>query len=63
MDGRLRLPADMNIEADARLYTLNWRRRLDRRNAEFSCYASVDARSRFVFGCTPTSMAESIPFR
>ena len=40
----------MNIEADARLYTLNWRRRLDRRNAEFSCYASVDARSRFVFG-------------
>ena len=50
MDGRLRLPADMNIEADAQLYTLNWRSRLDRRNAEFSCYASVDARSRFVFG-------------
>ena len=25
MDGRLRLPADMNIEADAQRYTLNWR--------------------------------------
>ena len=50
MDARLCLPADMNIEADAQLYALIWRSRLDRRNAEFSCYASVDALSRFVFG-------------
>ena len=49
MDGRLRLPADMNIEVDAQLYTLNRRSRLDPLKAEFGCYASVDARS-FVFG-------------
>ena len=63
MDGRLRLPADMNIEADAQLYTLNWRSRLDRRNAEFSCYASVDARSRFVFGMHANFDARVDPFK
>ena len=50
IDGRLRLRPVMNIEADAKVYTLNWISRLDRRNVEISCYTSVDSRSRFIFG-------------
>ena len=50
IDGRLRLPSELNIEADAQVYTLNWISRLDRRNVELSCYCSVDSASRFAFG-------------
>ena len=50
MEGRFRLPADMNIESDAQVYMLNWPSRLDRRNIELSCYCTVDADSRFILG-------------
>ncbi len=50
MDGKLRLPADMNIESDSQVYTLNWPSRLDRRNIELSCYCTVDTNSRFILG-------------
>ena len=30
MEGRLKLPADMNVESDGQVYTLNWPSRLDR---------------------------------
>ena len=50
MDGKLTLPADMNIEADSQVYTLNWPSRLDRRNIELSSYCTVDADSRFILG-------------
>ena len=50
MDGKLRLPTDMNIESDSQIYTLNWPSRLDRRNIELSCYCTVDADSRFILG-------------
>lgn len=49
-DGRLQLPSDMNIEADAQVYQLNWISRLDRRNVELSAYCCVDSDSRFIFG-------------
>ena len=48
IDGRLRLPEDMNIQADAQVYQLNWVSRLDRRNVELSTYCSVDADSHFI---------------
>ena len=50
MDGKLTLPADMNVETDAQVYMLNWPSRLDRRNIELSCYCTVDADSRFILG-------------
>ena len=50
IDGRLRLPREIHIEADAQTYTLNWVSRLDRRNVELSSYCGVDSASRFVFG-------------
>ena len=50
IDGKLRLPASMNIESDNQVYTLNWPSRLDRRNMDLSCYCSVDAGSRFILG-------------
>ena len=50
IDGRILLPRDINIEADAQEYTLNWPSRLDRRNAEIYAYCTVDSDSRYVFG-------------
>ena len=50
MDGKFRLPADMNIESDAQVYMLNWPSRLDRRNIELSSYCTVDADTRFILG-------------
>ena len=50
LDGRLQLPRELNIEADAQVYQLNWISRLDRRNVELSAYCCVDSASRFVFG-------------
>ena len=50
MDGRLQLPRELNIEADAQVYQLNWISRLDRRNVELSAYCCIDSASRFVFG-------------
>ena len=50
IDGRLQLPANMNIQADAQTYTLNWTSRLDRRNIQFSSYCSVDTATRFILG-------------
>ena len=50
IDGRLKLPKDMNIQSDAQVYQLNWVSRLDRRNVEMSTYCSVDADSQFVLG-------------
>ena len=50
MNGQLTLPAEMNIESDSQVYTLNWTSRLDRRNLDLSCYCSVDSESRFILG-------------
>ncbi|MXW44570.1 MAG: GNAT family N-acetyltransferase [Gammaproteobacteria bacterium] len=50
MDGRMRLPRQITVEADAQVYRLNWLSRLDRRNVELSTYCTVDAESRFVLG-------------
>lgn len=50
IDGKLKLPADLNIESDSQVYTLNWPSRLDRRNMELSAYCSVDTASRFILG-------------
>ena len=48
IDGRLKLPADIDIHSDAQVYQLNWISRLDRRNVELSSYCSVHSASRFV---------------
>ena len=50
IDGRLKLPREINVEADAQVYQLNWISRLDRRNVELSAYCCVDSASRFIFG-------------
>ena len=50
LEGRLRLPAEMVVESDAQVYTLNWISRMDRRNVELSAYCSVDSASRFILG-------------
>ena len=50
LDGRLKLPREINLEADAQKYQLNWISRLDRRNVELSAYCCVDSDSRFIFG-------------
>lgn len=50
IDGRLGLPEDINVQADAQVYQLNWQSRLDRRNIELSAYCTVDADSHFVLG-------------
>ena len=50
MEGRIKLPAEMNVESDGQVYTLNWPSRLDRRNLELTCYCTVDADSRFILG-------------
>ena len=50
IDGKFKLPAEMNIESDSQIYTLNWPSRLDRRNIDLSCYCTVDTDSRFILG-------------
>ena len=50
MDGRLKLPEDMNIQSDGQVYQLNWVSRLDRRNVDLTAYCSVHSESRFVLG-------------
>ena len=50
IDGRLRLPADMNVQSDAQVYLLNWISRMDRRNVELSTYSTVDVGSSFILG-------------
>ena len=50
VDGRLKLPSEINLQSDAQVYTLNWISRLDRRNVELSSYCTVDGDSGFVFG-------------
>ena len=50
IEGRLRLPKDLNVQTDAQIYQLNWASRLDRRNVELSAYCTIDAESRFVLG-------------
>ena len=50
VEGRRRLPEDMNLESDCQEYTLNWTSRLDRRNVVLSAHCVVDADSRFVLG-------------
>ena len=50
MDGRARLPADMNLETDMQEYTLNWVSRLDRRNVVLSAHCTVDVDTRFILG-------------
>lgn len=62
IDGRLRLPRQMTIEADAQVYRLNWISRLDRRNVELSTYCTVDSRSRFVLGMHANFDASVDPF-
>ena len=50
IDGRLRLPPDLNVQSDAQNYLLNWVSRMDRRNIELSTYCTVDADSSFILG-------------
>ena len=50
IDGRLKLPADLNVQSDAQVYQLNWISRMDRRNVELSAYATVDVDSGFILG-------------
>ena len=50
MEGRLRLPADLNIQSDAQVYQLNWVSRMDRRNVELSSYSTVHNESAFILG-------------
>ena len=50
VDGRVKLPGEIVVEADAQVYTLNWISRLDRRNVELSSYCTIDSESHFVFG-------------
>ena len=50
IDGRLRLPADLNVQSDAQTYLLNWISRMDRRNVELSTNCTVDADSSFILG-------------
>ena len=63
IDGKLKLPADLNIESDSQIYTLNWPSRLDRRNMELSCYCSVDAKSRFILGMHSNYDDDVDPFK
>ncbi len=48
IDGRLKLPEDMDLQSDAQVYRLNWISRLDRRNVELSSYCTVHSESHFV---------------
>ena len=50
IDGRLKLPEDINLQSDAQVYRLNWVSRLDRRNVELSSYCTLDADTQFVLG-------------
>ena len=50
IEGKVRLPEAMVIEADAQSYMLNWTSRMDRRNAEIFGYCSVDSHSRYILG-------------
>ena len=50
MDGRMKLPKDMNIQSDGQVYQLNWGSRLDRRNVDFTAYCSIHTWSRWVLG-------------
>ena len=53
IDGKFKLPAEMNIESDSQIYTLNWPSRLDRRNIDLSCYCTVEYRLPvYPGGCT-----------
>ena len=62
MDGKLRLPADLNVQSDGQSYTLNWISRLDRRNCELTCYATVDADSGFSLAMHPNFDGRVDPF-
>ena len=50
IDGRLKLPDDLNVQSDAQVYQLNWVSRMDRRNVELSTYSTVDVDSSFILG-------------
>ena len=50
IDGRLKLPDDLNVQSDAQVYELNWVSRMDRRNVELSTYSTVDVDSSFILG-------------
>ena len=50
LEGRLSLPANINLECDAQEYTLNWTSRMDRRNIVLQSYATVDSKTRFILG-------------
>ena len=50
IEGKVRLPEAMVIEADAQSYMLNWTSRMDRRNVEIFGYCSVDSHSRYILG-------------
>ena len=63
VDGRLSLPTEMNLQSDGQSYTLNWISRLDRRNAELTCYATVDAESGYVLGMHPNFDGRVDPFK
>ena len=62
LDGRVRLPQEIVVEADAQVYQLNWVSRMDRRNVDLSTYCSIDSASRFIFGMHSNFDPEVDPF-
>ena len=48
IEGRLKLPSDMNVQCDAQVYQMNWVSRMDRRNVELNAYCTVDSDSGFI---------------
>ena len=50
IEGRLKLPSDMNVQCDAQVYQMNWVSRMDRRNVELNAYCTVDSDSGFILG-------------
>ena len=60
--GRLTLPHDLTVETDGQEYTLNWIRRLDRRNVVLSGNCTVDADSRFILGIHANFDGQVDPF-
>ena len=63
IDGRLKLPEDMDIQADAQVYQLNWVSRMDRRNVELSTYCSVHSDSHFVLAMNCNYDGRVDPFK
>ena len=62
LEGRLSLPADINVESDAQEYTLNWTSRMDRRNVVLQSYCTTDSKTRFILGLHANFDGQADPF-